>query len=299
MIDAGHARRTAAALAFTLLVWGSAFVGLRQCLRTFSPGHLVLLRFAAASLTYLFIAPPTRIRPPARRDWPMVVLVGLLSTVVYHVLLNLALVTVTAGSASMVTNTAPVWATILAAVFLKERVDLRSWIGLVASLTGVALISLGEGHSLHLAPGIWLLVGAAAAWGLNIVLQKPLMSRCSPLQVSAYSVWVGSLGLLVFLPGIGDAVRHAPAASLLWVAYLGAVPVALAYVTWAYVLAHLPAADASRWLFLIPVIATALGWPVLGEMPSPLALLGGALAIGGVAFGATGRSGAREPEPVG
>ena len=282
-------RRTVAALAFTLLVWGSAFVGLRECLRAFSPGHLALLRLAAACLTYLVIAPPTRLHPPGRKDWPAVIVVGILATMVYHVLLNYALVSVTAGSASMVTNTAPIWATVLAAILLKEQVTARAWMGLCVSMAGVVLISVGEGHGLRFSRGIWLLTGAAAAWGLNIVLQKPLMRRCSPLQVSAYSVWAGSLGLLAFLPGIVEAVRHAPVSALLWVAYLGAVPLALAYVTWAYVLAHLPAAAASRWLFLIPVIATIIGWPVLGEVPSPTAMCGGAIAILGVAIGATGR----------
>ncbi len=290
MPDGAVARRTLAALAFTLLTWGSAFVGLRECLRSFSPGHLVLLRFASACAAYVFIAPPWKVKPPRLCDWPMVVFVGFLGTCAYHVLLNYGLQTVTAASGSLVTNTAPLWATVLAAQLLKERITARACVGLAMSLAGVMALSISQGHGLDLAPGIWLCLGAAFCWGLNIVVQKPMLQRMSPVQVSAYSVWAGSLGLLYFAPGIGHAVVHAPVSALLWVAYLGVVPVALAYVTWSYVLAHMPAGQASSWLPLIPVITAVVGWARLGETLSPMALLGGALAIAGVVVGATGRA---------
>src|SRR5437763_1220059 len=62
--------RTAWVLAFTLLVWGSAVVGIRGVVRYYSPGHVALARFLTA--TALLAAPAIwrRIRLPAARDVP-------------------------------------------------------------------------------------------------------------------------------------------------------------------------------------------------------------------------------------
>ncbi len=64
--------------------------------------------------------------------------------------------------------------------------------------------------------------------------------------------------------------------------YLGVVPSLIAYATWSMVLARLPAARAANFMYCVPPVATLLGFLWLGEIPTPIGLLGGLLALGGV-----------------
>ena len=74
------------------------------------------------------------------------------------------------------------------------------------------------------------------------------------------------------------AASHALFAAI----YLGLVPSLVAYGTWAMVLARFPAARASNFMYCVPPVATLLGFLWLGEVPSLLGIIGGALALGGV-----------------
>lgn len=66
------------------------------------------------------------------------------------------------------------------------------------------------------------------------------------------------------------------------IASLGIFPAALGYASWAYTLARIPAARAASFLYLVPAVTLGIAWTWLGEWPSWLALLGGAIAISGV-----------------
>jgi len=67
-----------------------------------------------------------------------------------------------------------------------------------------------------------------------------------------------------------------------WVVYLGALPTAVAFTTWAYALARTTAGRLGVTTYLVPPIAILLGWALLGETPAGLAFAGGALCLLGV-----------------
>src|SRR5208337_5423847 len=116
------------------------------------------------------------------------------------------------------------------------------------------------------------------------IIQKTMLDRYRPLEITTWAIWAGTLLLLPFVGGLFEEVRAAPIADTLAVVYLGAAPAALAYVTWAVVLSLLPASRASSILFVVPVVAFLVGWVWLGEAPTLTDLAGGILAMGGVAL---------------
>jgi drug/metabolite transporter (DMT)-like permease len=88
--------------------------------------------------------------------------------------------------------------------------------------------------------------------------------------------------MLVFVP---ELVQQLPVAALpatLAIVYMGLFPAAIAYVTWAYTLAYLPASRASSFLNFSPILAIIIAWIWLREIPTPLAIWGGVLVVIGV-----------------
>jgi drug/metabolite transporter (DMT)-like permease len=271
-----------AALGTTVFLWASLFVATRAAVPFYGAGHLTLLRFLIASATFGLIALVSRPRRPDRADLPMLVGSGLLGITVCSIGIALGTQTVKAGSASMITCLSPIFAALLASLVLHERLRVWGWLGIAASVAGVVTIALGEGGGVHLEPGAGLLAVAAIAQGVSFVWQKPGFERYRSLDLIAYTIWIGTLPMLALAPGLAETVGAAPLDATLAVVYLGVVPGAMAYCAWAYALSRIPASRASSFLYLVPVLATVLGWAWLGEVPTWLSLLGGTLTLTGV-----------------
>jgi drug/metabolite transporter (DMT)-like permease len=88
----------------------------------------------------------------------------------------------------------------------------------------------------------------------------------------------------VFTLRLAEAVAVAPRSATMVALYLGVGPSAGAYLGWAHIVSKLSVAKAVTLLYLVPVIAYALGWAFLGETPNLLSVIGGIATIAGVAL---------------
>jgi drug/metabolite transporter (DMT)-like permease len=279
----GHARRGPStgdlALSATVITWACAFPAIRVGLEGFSPWSLGLLRLGFASVTLAALATVVSIKVPPRTAWPRVILAGLLGQTLYQGLLMTGELTVPAGTASILIATAPLFSVVAAAVVLGEPMR-GKWTGMVVAFAGTVLVgaSLGLGAS---SAGLFVLA-AAVCQGLYHVVVKPLAESVGALSATAWSVWAGSVMALVGLPALRTDVATAPTSSWWAAVFLGVVPSALGYLAWSAAVSRTTIARSTSALYLVPVVALILAWAWLGERPSPLAVVGGALAVLGV-----------------
>lgn len=267
----------------TVVLWASAFVGIRAAGEDLSPGALSLGRLAVGSALLGVFVLVQRERLPGRRELPLLLICGVLWFGFYNLALNEAEQRVDAGTAAMLVNVGPVLIALLAGSVLREGFPRMLIIGCAVAFAGAVVIGLATSErGVAASWGAVLCVAAAAFYAGGVVAQKPLLSRVSALQVTWLAATIGLVVCLPFAPSLVDELGRADGSSIAWMVYLGAFPTAIGFMTWAYALSRTTAGRMGATTYLVPPIAILIGWALLGESPEALAFLGGALCLVGV-----------------
>jgi drug/metabolite transporter, DME family len=177
---------------------------------------------------------------------------------------------------------------VFAGVLAREPLTARWAVATGLAVTGVAVL-VAAGTSAEIDPGgILLALGAGLSYATYTVAAKRLLAHHEPEAVMARLFGIGAVLLapVLIVNGLGEV---ATAGGIALALYLGAVPTALAYVLFARGLRHLPANEVATLTLAEPVTATMLGVVVLAERPGPIAGLGVALVLAGLAVLATPR----------
>jgi drug/metabolite transporter (DMT)-like permease len=272
-----------AAALVTVTLWGSAFVAIRSAGEELSPGPLALGRLVVSCAILGTVALVRREPLPRRRDLLAIAAFGVLWLGVYSVSLNAAERRVDAGTAAMLINTGPILIAVLAGIFLKEGFPRWLFAGCAVAFSGCVLIGLASSQSGSRGGlGIALLIVAAVAYATAVVIQKPVLARASPLQVTWLGCASGTVVCLPFAPTLVGELDDAGADAIGWMIYLGVASTALGFATWAFALRRMSAGRLASLAYLIPLVAIVLGWALLGETPPWLAAVGGGLCLAGV-----------------
>ena len=300
-IGGTHRLATAAPLiaaGVTVVLWASAFVAIRHVGADLTAGPLALGRLLVGSVVLgaLVLGQSLRQRGaraarsgaagwPRRWGWLCVVVCGLAWFGMYNVALNAAELRLDAGTAAMLVNVGPILLAVLAGVILREGFPRMLVIGVLVAFAGVLVMGAatarpGAGDL----SGVLLCLLAAVGYAVGVLSQKPVLATTSALRTTWLAATVGALACLPYAPQLVRELSAAPAGALLWTVYLGALPTALAFTTWAYALARTSAARMGATTYLVPPIAVLLGWLLLGEAPAALALVGGGICLVGVAL---------------
>jgi drug/metabolite transporter (DMT)-like permease len=280
------ADRTALAAGLvTVTIWGSSFVAIRDAGQSLSPGSIALGRLLVGSLVLGVAAAIWRRPLPQRRELVSIGAFGVLWLGVYSVLLNEAERRVDAGTAAMVVNLGPILIAILAGTFLQEGFPRWLFAGCAVAFSGCLLIGVASADSASgTGFGIAVLLVAVLAYATAVVIQKPVLARATPLQVTSLGCAAATIACLPFAPALAGELEDAEPTAIGWVVYLGVVSTSLSFATWTYALRRMSAGRLASLAYLVPIVAILLSWALLGEAPPALAAVGGALCLVGVAL---------------
>lgn len=304
------------ALLATILVWGSAFTGIKVLVEYMDPAEVAVFRFLFGAVPFLGLwyvkrREWRRPRPMDARGALRILGLGVLAVPAYHVALNwgehiltnTASNDVAAGVSALLVATTPALTFILAVPALGERATGRRIIGLLVALVGVALLVLwGRGVPTEPAAirGGLIVLLAPVSWALYSVLIKKELRRLGPLELTTYSLLAGTALLAPFsLRGIWEAAPTLPVEAWLWGLWLGLAATFGGYVVWNVALQHWDATRVSTFVYLAPLAAVAWAVLLVDERVTWAMALGGALILFGVWLASGRRRAATRAPPSG
>jgi drug/metabolite transporter (DMT)-like permease len=268
----------------TVALWASGFVLTKVALPFFSANAIGLLRYIIASLVLLPLVLVKKLHPPALRDIPLFLLSGAMGFFLYMITFNKGLETLTSATSSILIATAPILTALLAVLLLKEHMKAICWIAVTIEFCGILVLMLWNGVFSIGTGVLWTMVASLLISSYNL-LQRRLTRSYSPLQATAYSIFAGTILLLIFVPETVPLILHAPLPPLLAVIFMGIFPSAMGYVFWANALSRTKqTSTVTNYMFLTPFLSTLLGFLIILEVPDLSTITGGLIILCGLAL---------------
>ncbi|WP_052390147.1 EamA family transporter [Streptomyces sp. NRRL B-24484] len=272
-------------------VWGSTYLVTTEFLPPDRPLTAAMLRALPAGLLLVLL---TRRLPSGSWWWRSLVL-GALNIGVFLALLFVAAYRLPGGLAATVGSVQPLLVAGLSALLLGERLTARTVAAALGGIAGVTLMVL-RAEARPDAVGIAAALGGAAVMASGVVLSKRWTPPAGLLAVTGWQLVAGGLLLLpVSLLTEGPPPADLTGRNLAGYAYLGIIGAAVAYALWFRGISALSPTQVTFLGLLSPLVATALGWLVLGQGLTALQLLGALLAIGSVVLAQLRRRPAAPP----
>lgn len=285
-----------------VVVWALAFPFIKIGLEDLSFVNLTIMRFFVVCivLSFLLFLKNEWFSKLHKKDILPIFLLGFFGVIVYHLGLNYGENYVTAGVASLIIATIPVFIVILAAVFLKEKISLIKLVGIFLALSGVIVISIlgTEDVSIeikYIYAALSVLI-AALMGAIYTIAGKRLLDRYNGLSLTVYAILFGSIGLIPFaflsnfeiMSFSGKPLLQEVAAMSIntWIAiiFLGVCSTVIGYIIWYVALEIKTASEISIYLYVIPVLSTIVSYFIFEDAITYYFILGGLLVILGLAL---------------
>lgn len=284
------------ALLGMVFIWGINFSVAKIALQEVSPLAFNAARFPmAAVLLFVILKARGQLRFPDRNEWPRVIFIGLLGNMLYQMFFILGLDRTSAGNASLLLAGTPIITALMSSAIGHERPRAGTWFGLACTFAGIVLIVLngsgaahGSGNGLHgsghALVGDLLMLGASLTWATYTVGARPLIDRHGSVRVTAWTLWVGTVGIVIagFPAVMNTSWERLSGGAWASIAYAGVLSIGLAYMIWYYGVGVLGNTRTSTYSNLTPIVAVLSAWVMLGDRPKLLQVLGAAVIIGGV-----------------
>jgi len=272
-------RRDVAELLALAALWGGSFLFMRVAVPAFGPLALAFLRVFGAALMLVPLLAARGELASLRRHWRPIAVVGFVNSALPFLCFAYAALTINAGVSAIFNSATPLFAAIVAWLWLGDRMTPLRVVGLAIGFSGVLWLGwdkadFGRGGS---AAAIAACLLATMSYGIGPSLTKRHLGGVPPLAVAAGSQVAAAIFLVAPAALAWPAVAPSPAAWLM-MALLAFLGTGFAYVLYFRLIANAGPANAVAVTYLIPIFAVVWGGVFLGERLTPT-LVAGCLVI--------------------
>lgn len=274
------------ALIAVVLVWGVNFPMVKVTYEGFHPQGATLLRYFF-TLPFMFAVTwaLTRDIHMPKEHWWRVLLGGMLGNGFYMILFLGGLERTSASQGAIALATAPIWVSLLSALFGHERISPMQYVGSALAFIGVSVAEfgsrgLGDGHI----SGTLMCLGSALVWGFSVIIMRPTLNQVDAMKVFSWSLF-GAAPVVIWF-GWHDltTMDWAALTPRAWIgmAYMSIFSGVIGFTLYYRTIQLVGAAQTSMVSYVIPIIAAFASWPILGKPPHPSHLVGLAIVLTGL-----------------
>ncbi|MDV3429637.1 MAG: DMT family transporter [Bacillota bacterium] len=272
------------------LFWSGAFIAAKLSSPYIPPFTLTFLRFSLATIFLFGIAKIKKVNliRLSLRDIPVFLFTGIIGMIGYHVLFFLSVRYTSAVNASFIGASNPIITSVLCMVTLKEMIDIKRFMGIILSFTGV-LMTLTNGNfsvlsSLTFNKGDLLMLLAVCIWAVYSIFSKIVMKSYDPFNLTFYTFLFCTIFLIpaLFFENPLRILTAVPGSAFLAVLYMAIFPTVIGYLVQQYSIKQIGPSKTSIFINLVPIFSTFLSVLILGENLVPVKILMGFLIISGV-----------------
>ena len=266
-------------------MWGASYLFMRYAVPHLGAIPLIELRVLVAGLALLAWVHASGGTIHWGRDWKAFLFVGVVGTAVPFVLIAQALTQIDASTGAILNALSPLFASVVAAVWIHERLTAAKLAGIALCLVGTAVLvgwtpaPMTRGQLL----GAGMSVAATMLYGISIVFTKVRLAGASPIGISAATLLAAAVVLLPLLPAAPPPVPIADVPAGAWLALggLALVSTTVAFIFYYRLIADVGPVKAITVTLLIPIFGMLWGVIFLGEPITPGRIAGCVIILAG------------------
>ena len=272
-------------LTFCVMVWGSNFVFGKMLVQDFSPALLTMLRLLFIVLFLIGLSSYKKhFKRVNKSDLLVVFFLGLIGVFINQWSFFVGLQTADPTTSALILATTPILTSVLAAIFLKEKLTIRMVMGSIVAIIGIYfVVTKGDLSSLHIDKGLLWIVITMITFAIMIIMTRLLSNRIDPLTITLYS---NVVGLIVSIPFafLLDTPVHVSSDMSDWFFLIGTAVVVhgIANLIWNQNIRHVDASKASILSNLEPFVAMIMGLILLYKPITRAEIVGSLFIVGGV-----------------
>ena len=270
------------------VIWGINFVVVKYATNVFNPVAFTGLRVGTAALFLVLVALARGWLSMPRRDVLGLLMAGVVGNGLYQLFFVHGVARTRAGNAALIVAAAPAFIALFARVRGLERVRRMTLVGIALSVLGVGLVIAGSarpsnGQTTTLLGSVLVFFGVLS-WSVYTIMLQPYTRRIDVFRLSAITMTGGAVPLLIAsTPALIDTNWAAVGPGGWWALfYSSVISMGVAYFFWYRGLRILGPTRTAVYANLQPIIALAVAWAFLGEVPTIFQGVGAATIVAGV-----------------
>ena len=269
------------------VIWGINFVVVKYATHIFNPVAFTGLRVGTAAVFLLALAFTRGRFTLPRRDVIGLLLLGVIGNGLYQLFFVHGVARTRAGNAALIVAAAPAFIALFARVRGLERVRRLTLVGIALSVLGVGLVIAGSARPANgevTLLGSTLVFFGVLCWSVYTIMLQPYTKRIDVIRLSAITMVGGAVPLLIASTPALIATDWSVVGRGGWLAlfYSSIISMGVAYFFWYRGLRVLGPTRTAVYANLQPIIALAVAWAFLGEIPTVFQGVGAATIVAGV-----------------